>query len=250
MNNRTSELDSLLGSLIRHGYEFVTVEKFVEMVRAKKPLPNKTCIMRIDVDSDPGYCVQIAEILKKNSCDATFYFRLNTMHRKIMRQLLKDGFEVGYHFEEIASLAKKDHLKSTDEVMARIDDCRALFRKNFAYFTSELGKAPTTVASHGDFANRKLRMTNSIIVDHALRQELGIEAETYDADIVDAIDVNVIDDRTAADWWSPEPPEQLASKALEGPHCMRILVHPRNWRPHLYWNTRENVERVVQGLRY
>jgi len=166
-----------------------------------------------------------------------------------MRQLLDDGFEVGYHFEELATLAKKYHLKSPNEVLARIDECRSEFRKNFTHFSNVLGARPATVASHGDFANRILGQTNAIIVDESLRKELAIYAEAYDNDLVSAFDHSVIDKGPPV-LWMPNSPEQLANEASNDSHCMRILLHPKQWRNSFYWNTWQIIERVVQGLLY
>jgi hypothetical protein len=249
MRPRIGEFDALLGSLKLHGYEFCSVLGFAEMVRTGVQRPRKCCIIRIDVDSDPKFCLLFSDVLRKHDCSASFYFRLCTIDRRGMRQLLDYGFEVGYHFEELATLAKKYHLKSPNEVLARIDECRSEFRKNFIHFSNVLGARPATVASHGDFANRKLGQTNAIIVDENLRKELGIYAEAYDNDLVSAFDHSVID-RGPPVLWMPDSPEQLAIEASNESHCIRILLHPKQWRNSFYWNTRQIIERVVQGILY
>ena len=185
--------------------------------------------MRVDVDSDPHYCRTFTRVFNENGCRASFYFRLDTIDRDIMRDLQEEGFEVGYHYEELATYAKQKHLKSPEEVMARIEECRALFRENFAHFAQVLGSRPKTVSSHGDFANRKLGITNTVIVNDALKAELGIEAEAYDEDLVAKIDHIIIDSGPPA-WWAPVTPDRAANDHETGNHCMRILLHPRQWR--------------------
>jgi hypothetical protein len=249
MRPRIGEFDALLGNLKLQGYEFCSVLGFAEMVRTGAQRHRKCCIVRIDVDSDPKFCLQVSDSLRKHDCTASFYFRLCTIDRRVMRRLLDDGFEVGYHFEELATLAKKYHLKSRNEVLARIDECRSEFRRNFIRFSDVLGARPATVASHGDFVNRKLAQTNAIIVDDELREELQIYAEAYDNDLVAAFDHSVIDKGPPV-LWMPDSPERLAMEASNEPHCMRILIHPKQWRNSFYWNTRQIIERVVQGVLY
>lgn len=248
MSDRIGYLDNVVTFLKSHGYVFLNLRQFAEKVRNGLPIPNKCAIMRIDVDSDPKYCINIARVLENNRCDASFYFRLSTIDRAVMRQLLDEGFEVGYHYEELATLAKKEHLRTPDEVMERIEECRAQFRRNFACFTSELGAHSVTVASHGDFANRKLRLGNTVVVDEAVRKDLGIVAEAYDDDLVGAMDHSIID--RGPEGWEPDTPERLATNALDRPHCMRILIHPKSWRRNFYWNTRQNIGRVIEALHY
>jgi hypothetical protein len=249
MRPRLQEFDVLLQFLKSHGYVVFNVFDFAEVVKTNVERPRKCCIMRIDVDSDPNFCLALSNVLRKNECDASFYFRLCTMDGAVMRELADFGFEVGYHYEELATLAKKYHLKSRHDVIARIDECRSEFRKNFAYFSKVLGSSPATVASHGDFANRKLSQNNTIIVDDAIRRDLAIYAEAYDDDLVSAFDHSIIDSGPPGSW-HPDSPEHLAMEAGEKPHCMRILIHPKPWRNNFYWNTKQIIERVVEGMLY
>lgn len=249
MRPRLHEFDALLQFLKSHGYVIFNVLDFAEVIKTNVERPPKCCIMRIDVDSDPNFCLQLSNVLRKNGCAASFYFRLCTMDQTIMRELADFGFEIGYHYEELATFAKKYHLKSRHDVIARIDECRSEFRKNFAYFSNVLGSSPVTVASHGDFANRKLAQNNTIIVDEAIRRDLAIYAEAYDDDLVSAFDHSIIDSGPPGSWY-PDSPQHLAMEAKENSHCMRILIHPKPWRNNFYWNTRQIIERIVEGVLY
>ncbi len=249
MRNRIGELDDLIRFLLNRGYEFLSVRGLVDVANGRRALPRKACMLRVDVDSDPDCCLLFAEVFKAHGCDASFYFRLSTMDIGIMQQLYRDGFEVGYHFEELATVAKRENLKTPEEALARIEVCRQEFRSNFAYFTDVSGIRSTTVASHGDFANRRLDVKNWIIVDDAIRKDLGIEAEAYDSKLTDLFS-DIIADRGPPEWWAPDSPKTLATRAANEPHCMRLLIHPKQWRRHIRWNTRQNVERLIEGLQY
>ena len=98
-----------------------------------------------------------------------------------MSEIHEYGSEVGYHYEEIATYSKRFGLRSKQEVFQNINNIRDEFERNFVNLEKRLGFKLKTVASHGDFANRKLGIANTLILDDKeLRERLSIECETYD----------------------------------------------------------------------
>ena len=92
MSERGQYLDTLLQAMTDAGYVFHTVESFSDAIEREEALEPKLCVMRVDVDSDPRCCLIFARIFKRNGCTASFYFRLDTIDRSIMRELKKQGF--------------------------------------------------------------------------------------------------------------------------------------------------------------
>ena len=249
MPDRIADLQSDLQYLLSAGYQFHTVREFSALVAEKGKLPGRHALVRVDVDSDPDYCRVLGAAFHKLQIPATFYFRLSTLNKPVMHQLDTLAFEVGYHFEEIASFAKSEKLLDKADVLERLTEPQQLFTGNFEFFTDYFGKQTHTVASHGDFANRRLGLANSILVDSDIRSRLGIEAEAYDPLLVDNFDDKIIDTAPPR-YWRPKNPVQCCNENASADHTIRMVIHPKQWRRHLYWNTRQNVDRMIEGLRY
>ena len=105
----------------------------------------------------------------------------------------------------------------------------------------------STVASHGDFVNRKLLMPNSeLLRDDPLRKRLEIELEVYDEALSKYIDRRCSDVPPPLYWHPSSPQEAMAA----GVNIIHVLVHPRNWRTDLRANIADNTNRLIEVLRY
>ena len=104
-----------------------------------------------------------------------------------------------------------------------------------------------TIASHGDFANRKLGITNHQISDDLeLRHTLGIQCEAYDKRLMDSFDI-YLSDRMPPQKFVPMEPKEAINK---GHNIICILTHPRQWNSSWVDNTRENITRFVEGFQW
>jgi hypothetical protein len=162
-----------------------------------------------------------------------------------MKEIEQYGSEASYHFEELATYAKKNNIKSKDEILNHLDKIKDEFKQNFKDIEVKMqGVRLNTVCSHGDFANRKLGIVNNIIIkDTKLREELGIECETYDKDIMKSFDIYV-SDKPYPVFYTPNSIFEYIGK--ENIICM--LSHPRQWHPSLLCNIKENIKRLYEGL--
>ena len=82
-----------------------------------------------------------------------------------MKIIADSGFEVGYHYEEIAEYAKKNKVKNQHDIRTNLSIIRQQFLDNLIRFRKESGVQINTCASHGDFVNRYLNITNTEILD-------------------------------------------------------------------------------------
>src|SRR5262249_46698836 len=119
------------------------------------------------------------------------------------------------------------------------------FRRNIERYRSVAGKFPKTVASHGDFANRGIRTTNSCIIHQEIREEFGIVAEAYDDWLNGPVTMRLADCE-APRRWSPGP---LATALMQNPKCLYVLVHPRQWRANAWENAKIDAIRIAEGAR-
>jgi hypothetical protein len=246
MRDRIPEYRALLAEARDRGYQSLTISDLADCASKRARLPPLSLVLRNDVDSDCATARRMFEVDKAFGIRATYYFRLSTLDAELMRDIQLYGAEVGYHFEEVATAAKRHGFRDAADVTAHLSSIRESFRKNIQQYRDVAGKLPKTVASHGDFANRAIRTTNCCIIDQEIRDEFGIVGEAYDDWLNGPVTMRVAD-REAPTWWSPMP---LAAALTQNPKCLYALVHPRQWRANAWENIKLDVIRIGEGARF
>ena len=241
MPSRLRHYDALLQETAEAGYAQVSVRDFLHGEQGRR---GKTLVHRHDIDSDVRTAAKMFDLETKHGVKASYYFRLSTLDYGFMRAIEAYGSEASYHFEEVADYAKRHHLKDTDAVRSRLPVIRALFRENLQRIEATLSRKLVTVASHGDFANRALKVVNQeILADPAFRRRCGIACETYDEALLRQFDM-YISDRPHPVYLHPMPPQA----ALGRYQSICLLTHPVQWETNWRESTRCNVRRLVEGL--
>ena len=157
---------------------------WLDLLRLGRAGERPVLVHRHDIDTDLGTARRLFALEQKHGVRASYYFRLSTLDIGLMREIERYGSEASYHYEEIATFAKRAHLKQAAAVRARLPEIRTEFERNFLRIEGLLGTKMVTVASHGDFANRRLGMANyELLDDAALRLRCGIASECYDTDL-------------------------------------------------------------------
>lgn len=242
MGSRLAEYSALLARLKNLGYRFCTLADFVLAANDGRHFVSPVCLLRNDVDSDPRGAARMFECDQSAGARATYYFRLSTLDPALAARIAATGSEVGYHFEEIATVAKRLGLRSTDDVAAQMERIRDEFRNNVAAFRRRSGVPLCTVASHGDFANRRLGIPNQQLLTQTLLEELDLVADAYDRRIHAGLAARYTD-CPPPQWWKPDDPMQALEKR---PATVSILVHPRQWTCNPATNLRLTVQRIAE----
>jgi hypothetical protein len=244
MPSRLSMYENLVRAAHGAGFVQTSVRDFYDRARAGQLARTKFIVHRHDIDTDLRTTRKLFEIEKKHGIRSSFYFRLSTVDFGLMREIEAYGSEASYHYEELAAFAKKHKLKDPALVRQRLPEIRKAFRGNLAWFEGQLGKKLRTVASHGDFANRRLKLNNAeILADPQLRQECGIECEAYDAALLDHIDLYIAD-RPPPQYYCPASPFDMLDK-----HDRICLVtHPRQVETNWAENTKANLFRFYEAV--
>ena len=242
MPSRLPQYEELVQAAGAAGYRQCSVRDFV------RPQPDgertATLVHRHDIDSDTRTAAKMFAIEARHGITASYYFRLSTLDIGLMREIEAYGSEASYHFEEVADFAKRHHIKNAAVLRSRFPQIRAQFRRNFERIEGALGYKLVTVASHGDFANRRLQVINhEILGDQAFRARCGIACETYDPELLSQFDL-YISDRPYPVYFHPMAP--LA--ALGKYRCICLLTHPVQWETNWRESTRVNVRRLVDDL--
>jgi hypothetical protein len=242
MPSRLAQYERLLQAATDAGYRQQSVREFLLPTPAAGRGP--TLVHRHDIDSDVRTAAKMFAIEARHGITASYYFRLSTLDIGLMREIEAYGSEASYHFEEVADFAKRHHIKDADEVRKRFPLIRAQFRQNLERIEAQLARKLCTVASHGDFANRRLKVVNhEILDDQAFRARCGIACETYDAALLSQFDL-YISDRPYPVYFHPMAP----TAALGRYRCICLLTHPVQWETNWRESTRCNVRRLVEDL--
>ncbi len=184
MDYTLKRYELLLSALIDGGYTFKTFEEF----RASE-VP-ACVILRHDVDKRPLNALKMSEIEKKFDIRASYHFRypLNEGYEKAIRRLASQGHEIGYHYEEIDVVSKRNIGSLTRffgfvkrQQTIRLDQYIELVREAFDLFRQRLDhmrelSAVKIISMHGSplspYDNR------NIWIYHDYRS-LGIICEVY-----------------------------------------------------------------------
>jgi hypothetical protein len=248
MPSRLGEYEALVHDVAAAGYAQLSVREFFRQIDDRPGAPGrppgKTFVHRHDIDSDLRTAKKMFAIESRHGVHASYYFRLCTLDYGFMRDIEAAGSEASYHYEEIADFAKRHRLRSAEAVRQRFPEIREQFARNVGQIIDRLGLPLTTVASHGDFANRRLKVINhELLRDEALRRRCGIECESYDAELLRCFDL-YISDRKHPVYYYPLSPRD----ALDKFEHICLLTHPVQWETNWIESTRFNLRRLLEEM--
>ncbi|SFB85461.1 hypothetical protein SAMN05216204_10295 [Massilia yuzhufengensis] len=244
MPSRLGEYEALVRDVAAAGYTQMSVREFFRDIHGNDRPAGNAFVHRHDIDSDLRTARKMFAIESRHGVRASYYFRLSTLDFGFMRDIEAAGSEASYHYEEVADFAKRHRLRSAEAVRQRFPEIRELFARNVSHIVERLGLPITTVASHGDFANRRLKVINhELLRDEALRRRCGIECESYDAELLRCFDI-YISDRKHPVYYYPLSPFDALGKHTN----ICLLTHPVQWETNWFESTRLNVRRAIEEM--
>ena len=246
LRNRINDYEHLIKTALNKGFKIMSHSQFYDLVKKNEIGNQKILMIRQDIDSDPTYCKEWLYIEKKYMIHTSYYFRLCTIDIQMMNEIIEYGSDCGYHYEELATFAKRHKIKSSQEIQDHFKAIRIEFKNNLLALETKLGKKIKYIASHGDFANRKLKMPNHAFVNREFLDENGLTFEAYDREFLDNYNINIMDA------FGPKYYVGRISQlqALDQFQIVHLLLHPKNWKSSFYWNTYENFKRFREGISY
>jgi hypothetical protein len=236
------ELRRLVGRSLELGYQPTTLSAFA----ADPGAGDRVLLLRHDIDSDVRRARRMWEIERRASMVGSWFFRRSTWDVPFMRELAAAGCDVGYHYEELSTLVKERGAATGDEARALIAPARDRLRAALDELRAGSRLPLDVLASHGDFANRAVDVSNvELLDDRAFRREIGVRFEAYD--IAKHLDARATDGAGGRrPWWPSDPLEALE----RGARVVEVLVHPRAWGAAPLVNARLDLDRLVEGARY
>jgi hypothetical protein len=244
MPSRFNEYKKILSDALKSNYSIISIIEYYKKLENDELKGRKFLILRHDIDTDINTAKRFFEIEKKYNVTASYYFRLSTLDFSFMKEIIKSGSEVGYHFEEIADYCKQHKIHNIDIINRDLDKIKELFIKNFISIEEKLESKIYTIASHGDFINRKLNIKNNVLTDDfLLREKCKIECEAYDKNLFNSFDIYISDKPYPIHYYPMK-----VSDALGKYNVICMLSHPRQWKANCFINLKENFIRVIQEL--
>ena len=248
MASRLDQYGRLLESALRADYRIISAGGLWRLIENRELDPmRRYLVLRHDVDTDPGTAAAMWEIDRRLSVESSYFFRLSTIAPALMGSIAAGGGEASYHYEELSSLAKRRGLHSRSGVIAHLPEARDRFAENIWRLRAMTGLPMRVVAAHGDFVNRRLGIQNwAILADRGFRRRLDVDLETYDEAFLRRLPSRHADGPYPRYWAYTDPAEAIRA----GEPIVSVLVHPRHWRVDRPGNARDDVGRMVEGLRF
>lgn len=247
MPSRLAAYEDLLRRAIEHDYTVVPIEQYWEIAQGDLEPERRYLLLRHDIDTDPGTARSMWEIEDRLGVRGSFFFRLSTLDVGLMQAIDAHGGEASYHYEELATVAKDRHPRTTEAAQALIPEARELFAVNLTRLREVTGLPMSVVASHGDFLNRRLEVKNTeILADPVFRARMGVRLETYDEAFLDTVTSYHRDLLYPGQWMHGDPYAAID----RGERVVYLLIHPRSWRVDRMGNLRDDVARVREDLAY
>ena len=243
---RLDEFRRLIGRAVDLGYETLTLSAFARLVDAGEVAARgRVLLLRHDVDTDVPRARRMWEIERELGAVGTYFFRRATWNLPFMRELAANGYEVGYHYEELATLVKQRGAATADEARALIIPARERLRTALAELRAHSAMQLDVLASHGDFANRLVDVSNTeLLADRGFRAEIGVRLEAYDLE--EHVDARA-SDNACPDAWEPLDPLRALERGIP---VVELLVHPRAWGAAPAVNGRADLARMAEGCLY
>ncbi len=232
------------------GFDMITLIDSLDRFRGG--VSTKPCLaLRHDVDINSVAGNQMFfRVERAHGATATYYFRLSTAkaHRVFIAQLLQAGFEVGYHFEEAATVAKRRRLKEREEVFRFRDEIQEQFKHNCEQFRQQYNPHMRSVSSHGDWINRHLKFSNRDLLDTQILAQCGLDLEAYDSNFRRCFELILSDVYQPPEIWLGENDWINRLKGVSG--AVHVLTHERQWYPAPIIKNGENLKRLTESICY
>lgn len=248
--SRLKNYEKLLIAARNNGYKMVSIIDFYNIVSERAlDKTDRFLINRHDIDTSPKVAKKMFEIEQKvygKQGSATYYFRKSTYDIDLIKAIDSYGYEIGYHYEEIATFEKKKKLRSIAAIKNCFPEIKKMFLNNLETFRKETGCKILSIASHGDFVNVKLNyQNNELLKEPDIRKQSGILVEAYD-DIIENSSHHRYADQKLLERFTDAVIEDFSRKTS----AILLLTHPRNWEVDICANTKDNILRLFEGVLY
>lgn len=210
---------------LESGYQVIRCRDFVDW--KKKKSTQKILVNRVDVDFSVKKAGRLGQLFKRLGIPATFFVRLHAPEYnpfsfegyRIIKQLIEDGHEIGYHSEVI------------DQSIIWNEDAAECLRRDLDILNRTFNIAILGVASHGGMTG----YNNLDFWKDRKPSEFGLLYEAYDRQPEFNLfqECRYVSDSEWTRWKAYHNGERLtgderppSQHAAEGHTVLHLLIHP------------------------
>ena len=225
----------------------------ISLVEAFKKFPytKNIAAIRHDVDTNDLIGNNIFfEIEKSLNIKSTYYFRLCTVnkHLNLIKELLNENFEVGYHYEEPAQFMKRNKIKKISNLKKYYYEIQEEISKNIKIFENRIDHKIYSICSHGDWINNKYGFVNSEFINSTFLKSLNILFEAYDPFFMSAFNCYITDTGPVGEIWLNNFDIGKALKTSNS--SMYVLTHERTFHTNINAAWESNFKTLIEKLNY
>lgn len=213
-------------SCLNQGYTVITCRDYVGLKKSGS-IKNKTLVNRVDVDFSIKKVKPLSEIFSKLNIKGTFFIRLHAPEYnpfsfegyRIIKQLIDDGHEIGYHSEVI------------DEAIIWNEDAVACLKRDIDVMNRMFNTKISGIASHGGMTGNN----NLDFWKERKASDFGLLYEAYDKQPEFNLfqECRYVSDSEWTQWKSYNNGQLMKDDrrapslhAQDGPQVLHILIHP------------------------
>jgi len=234
MNQFTyQQLEKNYKAILELGYEPLTMEAYC---LRKKALPEKCFVNRVDVDFSVKKVIRLLDIFSRLNIKSTFFIRLHAPeynpfsfeNYKIIKSIIEQGHEIGYH-SEIVDQSKIWDEEAESCLKRDIDILNRMFNINIVGVASHGGM---TGFNNLDFwKDKKPSQYNLLYEAYDFQPEFNLFQECFYVSDSEWLRWKCYDKGKRV----PDDARNFAEHALDGHRLMGILIHPDSYFDHHYY---------------
>lgn len=216
------------------------ITSYIDYLENYKDTDKKVLILRHDIDEKSDGTKMMFDIEKKNDVKATYYFRWKTFDLDLIKEISSAGFEVGLHYETIATYCIDNHTRKIGQ--EEIDKCREILKKEIKDFKLKTGIDIKTISSHGNPINREINIPNNVLLLGQKYSDYGIVSETYDPNIIKNYVKSYICDNDLMKKYGFAYRANPIDSILQNDKVIEFLSHPSHWYYTVYQRAKMYLE--------
>lgn len=226
-NDRFKYYDFYLNLANKNGYKIIS---FTEYLKNGVNYGDKILILRHDIDNNISNVKLMYDIERKNNATATYYFRWSTLDVDLVKEMHKNGFEIGLHYETLATYAIKNNIHKHDQVNEEVlKICRKELKEEIEKFKGVTGILIDTIANHGHYKNIELGISNNTLVEGQDYNYFSILCEAYDKKFYETVNTHIMDTSIEYNYGFAYKDNPIDS-IIRGDKVIVFLSHPEHWR--------------------
>lgn len=242
-NNRLDDYKEVIEFAQSKGYYCCSVYDYYDMLILHPRPMKKVLILRHDIDYNGTGTRKMYEIEKAHGVKATYFFRDRTIDKVIIKELINDGFDVGYHYETIANMVARGEIKEKSDI--DINKVRQHFLNELEKFEKIISYRVKTCAAHGAPENMKIGVSNNFIFEGIDAKTLNIEVEAYDSRIINSLNRYVMDCGIMVNYGYAYKGYNIFEAIQHDDNKICFLTHPNHWDMTPYERLRKLIRMMI-----